>query len=90
MNLNSIIFIDNLPSLDLHGLDYDTSRILINDFILDNYKMKNEFVVIIHGIGKDVLRKCTFTVLSQNKYVNEFKLFWNNAGCTIVKVNLKN
>lgn len=88
MNLNNIIFIDNLATLDFHGLDYDTSRILINDFILDNYKMKNEFIVIIHGIGKDIIRKCTHAVLSKNKYVSEYKLFWNNAGCTVVKIKI--
>ena len=39
----------NLPSLDLHGLDRDYARILINDFIRDNHKMKNYKVIIIHG-----------------------------------------
>ena len=49
--LNSVIFIDNLPRLDLHGFDRDTARLYINDFIKENQKLKNEFALIIHGIG---------------------------------------
>ena len=47
---------NNLPSIDLHGLDRDYSRILINDFIRDNYKMKNYKVIIIHGNGTGILK----------------------------------
>ena len=31
----------NLPTLDLHGENKEISTVLINDFIEDNYKMKN-------------------------------------------------
>lgn len=88
MNLNEIIFIDNLPTLDLHGLDRETARVAINDFINDNLKMKNQIIVIIHGIGTGILRKTTQLVLSQNKNVLEHKIFLYNIGCTIVKLNL--
>ena len=57
MRLNDIIFIDNLPTLDLHGFDRETARVLINDFINDNIKLKNQFVIIIHGIGGGILRQ---------------------------------
>ena len=33
---------NNLPSIDLHGLDRDYARILINEFVSDNYKMKKD------------------------------------------------
>ena len=36
MNLSDIIFINNLPNLDLHGYDRETARVAINDFINDN------------------------------------------------------
>ncbi len=88
MNLNEIIFIDNLPTLDLHGLDRETARVAINDFINDNLKMKNQIIVIIHGIGTGILRKTTQLVLSQNRNVLEHKIFLYNIGCTIVKLNL--
>ena len=88
MNLNSVIFIDNLPSLDLHGFDRETARVAINDFINDNIKMKNKFIVIIHGIGSGVLKETTKLVLSHNKKVLEHKIYPFNNGCTIVNIDL--
>lgn len=77
-------FLSNLPSIDLHGVDRDYARILINDFIYDNYKLKNEKIVIIHGIGTGIIRKTTHEVLKRNKYVQEYKTDYFNSGMTIV------
>lgn len=88
MNLNDLIFIDSLPSLDLHGFDRETARVAINDFINDNIKMKNKFIVIIHGIGSGILKETTQLVLSKNKKVIEFKIHPFNIGCTLVNVDL--
>lgn len=88
MNLNDLIFIDSLPSLDLHGFDRETARVAINDFVNDNIKMKNKFIVIIHGIGSGVLKETTQLVLSKNKKVIEFKIHPFNIGCTLVNVDL--
>ena len=76
----------NLPSLDLHGLDRDYARILINDFILDNYKLKNRKVIIVHGIGTGIIRKTTMENLKNNKYVETYKLDNFNSGTTIVEL----
>ena len=51
MNLEDVIFTDNLPTIDLHGFDRDYARVKINEFINDNRKMKNSIIVIVHGIG---------------------------------------
>lgn len=83
---DQLIFIDNLPTLDLHGLDSMTARVYINDFIDDNYKMQNEFIVIVHGIGTGILRKVTFDTLSKHKKVLEYKSYYYNNGCVIVKI----
>ena len=64
---------DNLESLDLHGIDRDYARILINDFIRDNYNIKNTKVVIIHGIGTGIIRKTTTETKKKNKFFNFFK-----------------
>lgn len=90
MNLNDIIFIDNLPSLDLHGFDRETARVAINDFINDNIKMKNKFIVIIHGIGSGILKETTQITLKKNKNVIEYEIYPFNVGCTLVNVNLTN
>ena len=65
---------NNLPSIDLHGLDRDYARILINEFILDNYKMKNQKVVIVHGNGTGIIKKTTQETLRTNKLVEEYKI----------------
>lgn len=88
MSIDNLIFIDNLPKIDLHSLDRDTARVYINDFINDNIKMKNEFIVIVHGNGSGVLRKATFEELRKNKKIIEFKTFYNNTGCTIAKIKI--
>ena len=88
MNLNDIIFIDNLPTLDLHGFDRQTAKVAIDDFINDNIKMKNSFIVIVHGIGSGILKETTQKTLAINKKVIEYKIYPFNVGCTIVKIDL--
>lgn len=88
MNLNDIIFINNLPTLDLHGFDRQTAKVAIDDFINDNIKMKNNFIVIIHGIGSGILKDTTQRTLAINKKVIEYKIYPFNVGCTIAKIDL--
>jgi len=76
----------HLPSLDLHGADRDYARIMINDFLLDHYKMGDRTVAIVHGIGTGIIRKTTQEVLAKNKLVEEYKIDNFNAGMTVVKI----
>ncbi len=73
-----------LPTLDLHGLDSDYSRVLINDFVRDQYQLRQEKIVIIHGIGQGILKKVTQEVLKRNSLVSEYKIDNFNDGMTIV------
>ena len=86
MNLDSVIFVDSLPKLDLHGLDRDTARVLVMDFINDNIKMKNDIINIVHGHGSGILKETAHQVLKNNKNVLEYKSFYRNDGCTIVRL----
>lgn len=86
--LDDVIFIDNLPSLDLHGYDRETARVATLDFINDNIKMKNKIIVIIHGKGSFIVRNTVHETLKKNKNVEDFKLYNFNTGCTIVKIML--
>lgn len=81
-----ITLYDNLPKLDLHGLDRDYARILINDFIRDNYNIKNKRVIIVHGIGTGIIRNTTQETLRKNKLVKAFKIDNFNSGTTIVDI----
>ena len=45
------------PHLDLHGEIVSMVEVLVNQFILDNYNLKKDFVVIIHGKSTNILTK---------------------------------
>ena len=86
MTLNDVVFIDNLPTLDLHGYDRVTAHIMINDFVKENHLLKNSVIVIVHGIGSGVIYKETQETLRRNKLVAEFKTYYHNNGCTIAQI----
>lgn len=74
----------NLPTIDLHGFDREYAEYKINEFIEDNYKMKNEKIVIVHGIGLGILKNITQKTLKKNKLVENHKIDNFNDGSTIV------
>lgn len=86
MTLNDIIFIDNLPKLDLHGYDRQTAIVAINDFINDNIKLKQPIFIIVHGVGSGIIRKTTHECLKRHKKVIEYKISYFNQGCTLVRI----
>ena len=88
MELKDVIFIDSYPKLDLHGFDRETARVATNDFIRDNIKLKNDIIVIIHGIGNGIVKESVHNALRKNKDVIEYKTFYNNNGSTIVKIKV--
>ena len=49
----SNVFTTNLPKIDLHGMDRDTARVAINDFVNDNFKLKQELFVVIPNSNID-------------------------------------
>ena len=88
MSLDEIIYIDNLPSIDLHGLDRDYARIKVLEFIKDNKAMKNDIFCIVHGIGSGVIKNEVHNTLKKTSDVIDLTLFYNNSGCTIVKIKI--
>lgn len=76
------------PKIDVHGETTDTVVFVVNDFINDNLKMKNEYILIIHGKGTGVLRKKVHEILKDNKLVNKYELDVMNLGQTIVKLKI--
>ena len=84
--LDSLIFIENLPTLDLHGLDRDSARVAVLDFINDNLKMNNNYIVIVHGVGSGILREEVTRTLSKNKNVLEYRVWNYNRGCTVAYI----
>ena len=80
------MFYSNVPKLDLHGETKDSSRVLVKEFINDNYKLGNVLVVIVHGIGEGILKKEVHFNLKRNKLVKSYKLDNFNEGCTLVEI----
>ena len=84
----SDIFLSRYPKIDLHGYDRDTARMTVNDFVAENVILKNDMIVIIHGIGSGIVRREVHEALMVNKNVLEYKIDNFNSGCTIVKLKV--
>lgn len=88
MELKEVIFVNNLPSIDLHGYDRDSARVKVLEFIKDNKTMKNDVICIVHGVGSGIIKDEVHTTLKRSKDIIEYKLFYNNTGCTIAKIKI--
>ena len=83
----NLLYRSSMPELDLHGETRDTARVLVKEFINDNYKMGLFEVAIVHGIGEGILKKEVHKVLKESKIVQEYGLDNFNSGCTLVKLH---
>ncbi|MFA5602265.1 MAG: Smr/MutS family protein [Bacilli bacterium] len=77
---------DNLPTLDLHTENRITARILVEDFIRDHFKIGNNKILIIHGIGAGILRKEVHKVLKKSNLVLNYQINIFNFGSTIIEL----
>ena len=80
------MILSSYPSIDLHGFDREYALFKVKEFINDCYKLKYEYLVIVHGIGSGILKNAVLSYLKTNKRVAEYKLDFMNPGCTIVKL----
>lgn len=80
--------LDNLPTLDLHGEYKESAIILTDEFINDNIVLKNSKIVIVHGLGSDILRKSLHEHLKHDKRVKEFKRDFFNPGATVIVLDI--
>ena len=78
----------NKSTLDLHGEYLDNAIIRTKEFINDNLILKNETIYIVHGIGKDILRKGIHDYLKKDKRVLSYKQNFFNLGETIVRLKI--
>ena len=82
----SLLYRSSMPELDLHGETRDSARVLVKEFINDNYKMKSYEIAIVHGIGTGILKKEVHKVLKESKLVQAYGLDNFNSGCTLVRL----
>ena len=81
-----MIVLNSFPKIDVHGETSDTVVAVVNSFINDNYKLKEKYIVIIHGKGSGILKNKVHELLKNNKLVDEYKLDVDNIGQTIIKL----
>ena len=84
------IFLKYLPSIDLHGYDRESARVVTNDFINESLQLHNSKVIIIHGKGKGIVKSEVHKVLEKRKEVISYYTLNTNDGCTIVHLVLDN
>lgn len=82
------IFLNRYPSIDLHGFDRDSARVAVNDFVDESVFLKNEMIVIIHGIGTGIVKNEVHEALRVNKNVLEYKTDNFNSGCTVARLKI--
>ena len=80
------IFLERYPKIDLHGYDRDSARMATNDFIEENNMLGNKTILIVHGIGKGIIKQEIHEMLKHDKRVSEYKTDNFNSGCTIIKL----
>lgn len=85
---NNNIFIDMYPSVDMHGLDRESARVLTDDFVKENIKLGNKKIIIIHGKGSHIVKQSVHQELNKNKYVEDYKLDNFNDGITVVSLKV--
>ncbi len=82
----NLLYRKSMPQLDLHGETSDSARVLVKEFLNDNYKMGLFEIAIVHGIGEGILKKEVHKVLKESRIVEEYGLDNFNSGCTLVKL----
>ncbi len=76
----------NIPKIDLHGMNRYQAIILVKEFIIDNKKLHNHLLIIIHGKGEGILKYNIHNFLKHNKLVIAYKIDIYNDGETIVEI----
>ncbi len=87
--INNYMLFKDLPKLDLHGYDRISALLKAKEFILDNYKLNNKLVVIVHGKGTFILKDTIHKMLKTNKFVKDYKIDIFTGGSTIIELKQK-
>jgi len=84
----SDILTSKSPRLDVHGETYDSVSLYVTQFIIDNVKLKNRVIAIVHGKGEGILKNRVHELLKKDKRVVKYYLNNWNIGETIIELNI--
>ena len=87
--IDNYMLYKNLPTIDLHGEDRISAVLKTKEFINDNYILKNKLIIIIHGVGKGILKNEIHKYLKNDKKIKAYKLDIFNHGMTIIELDIK-
>ncbi len=76
------------PSLDLHGETTAFLPVLVDSFINDNLKLRNKYIVVIHGHNSDILRRELQVYLKKDKRVKKYYIDPFNIGQTVIELDI--
>ncbi len=82
--------LNKYPKIDVHGETTETVVFVVQDFIKDNYKMKNKYIVVIHGKGSGALKRKVHEIVKQDKLVANYELDAMNIGQTLIELKKNN
>lgn len=77
------------PTIDLHGEFAVTAYTIVNEFITDQIKLKQEYIAIVHGKGTGILKDEVHRILKEDKRVLKYHLDPSNLGQTLVHLKIK-
>lgn len=77
------------PTIDLHGEFAVTAYTIVNEFITDQIKLKQEYIAIIHGKGTGILKDEVHRILKEDKRVLNYHLDPGNLGQTLVHLKIR-
>lgn len=86
--MKSDIVTSKSPHLDLHGETKDFLPILVDEFINDNIKLKNKYIIVIHGHNSSVLKKELQIYLKNDKRVKDYYIDPFNIGQTVIELDI--
>ena len=83
-----MIYWSHYPKIDLHGEFAVTAYTIVHNFITDQVKLKNPYVVIIHGKGSGRLKDEVHHILKYDTRVIKYHLDPDNLGQTLVHLKI--
>ncbi|MFA5935725.1 MAG: Smr/MutS family protein [Patescibacteria group bacterium] len=61
------------PTVDLHGMDVQTARHALDEFLQQSFMRRESAVRIIHGRGTDALRHAVEKIVSSHEIVEGWR-----------------
>ena len=86
--MKSNVLTSKSPHLDLHGETTAFLPVLVDEFINDNIKLKNKYIVVVHGYNSSILKKELQVYLKKDTRVKNFYIDPFNIGQTIIELDI--